>query len=115
MTGAAIVPIGANEGVRRVTLSGRKTVLPGFRARSGEVWARLDRTFLLPFVRNSRTLQAFVCQEFVMSIFLSALGIWLAVNLAIVAALHFKPLRNRRRRLVGYGSLAYVKARRRTA
>jgi hypothetical protein len=48
-----------------------------------------------------------------MSIFLSALGIWLAVNLAIVAALHFKPLRNRRRRLAGYGSLAYAKTRRR--
>jgi hypothetical protein len=49
-----------------------------------------------------------------MSIFLSALGIWLALNLAIVAAMHFKPLRNRRQRLPGFGSPAYARHRRRS-
>jgi hypothetical protein len=45
-----------------------------------------------------------------MSIFLSVLCIWLALNLAIVAAMHFKPLRARRfRRLPQYGSLALAR------
>ena len=38
-----------------------------------------------------------------MSILLSALGSWFAINLAIVAAMHFKPLGARLRRWPGPG------------
>jgi hypothetical protein len=36
-----------------------------------------------------------------MSMLLWVLGIWFALNVAIVSAMHFKPLRARRRRLAG--------------
>lgn len=75
-------------------------------------FGRLDTS--APIRAELKGLTGVFPQEFVMSLFLSTLGIWIAVNLAIVAALHFKPLRNRRRRLAGYGSLAYAKPRRRT-
>jgi len=79
----------------------------------GEVRASGRSGESAPIRAELNGLTGVLLQEFVMSIFLSALGIWLAINLAIVAALHFKPLRNRRRRLAGFGSLAYAKARRR--
>jgi hypothetical protein len=49
-----------------------------------------------------------------MSIFLSVLCIWLALNVVIVAALYFKPLRaaGRRRRLREYDALAFARHRR---
>lgn len=40
---------------------------------------------------------AFPSREFVMGILLSTLGIWLAFNLVIIAAMHLKPLRDERR------------------
>ena len=43
--------------------------------------------------RNSIHLPAFLYWEFVMRTFLWLLGGWFALNLAIVAALHFRPLR----------------------
>jgi hypothetical protein len=44
---------------------------------------------------------------------LFSLAAWLAVNLAIVAALHFKPLRARRLRWPRPGTLAFARPRRR--
>jgi len=52
-------------------------------------------------------------QEFVMSILLSALATWLAVNLAIVAALYFKPFGARLQRWPKPGPLAFARPRRR--
>jgi hypothetical protein len=46
-----------------------------------------------------------------MSILLSVLCVYLALNVAIIAALHFKPLRARRR-LSEYGSLALARHQR---
>jgi hypothetical protein len=46
-----------------------------------------------------------------MSIFLAVLCIWLALNLVIVAAMHFKPLRARRLR-PSPGLLAFARHRR---
>ena len=48
-----------------------------------------------------------------MSILLSALGSWLAINLAIVAAMHFKPFGARLRRWPGPGPVAFARPRRR--
>jgi hypothetical protein len=48
-----------------------------------------------------------------MSIFLPVLGVWIALNLAIVAAMHFKPLRTRRHHSDAQGSLAFARHRRR--
>ncbi|HVI77956.1 MAG TPA: hypothetical protein VM715_07300 [Candidatus Acidoferrum sp.] len=48
-----------------------------------------------------------------MSIFLSALAIWLAVNVAIVAALHFKPFGARLQRWPRPGPLAFARPGRR--
>jgi hypothetical protein len=48
-----------------------------------------------------------------MSILLSVLCGWLVLNVAIVAALHFKPLRARRlRRAPQYGPVAFARDRR---
>ena len=48
-----------------------------------------------------------------MSILFSALAAWLAINLAIVAALHFKPLRARLRRWPRPATLVFARPRRR--
>jgi hypothetical protein len=48
-----------------------------------------------------------------MSTFLSMLGIWIALNVAIVAAMHFKPLRARHRRPAAHDTLAFARQRRR--
>jgi hypothetical protein len=48
-----------------------------------------------------------------MSILLSALAIWLAVNVAIVAALHFKPFGARLQRWPRPGPLAFARPGRR--
>jgi hypothetical protein len=48
-----------------------------------------------------------------MSLLLWVLGIWIAFNVAIVAAMHFKPLRARRRRAAATEALAFARQRRR--
>lgn len=49
-----------------------------------------------------------------MSFFLWMLGGWVVLNLAVVAVMHFKPLRPRRHwRSPRYGSLAIARHRRR--
>ena len=48
-----------------------------------------------------------------MSMLLWVLGAWIALNVAIVAALHFKPLRARRRRLAVHDTPAFARYRRR--
>ena len=48
-----------------------------------------------------------------MSILLSALATWLAVNVAIVAALYFKPFGVRLQRWARPGPLAFAQPRRR--
>ena len=48
-----------------------------------------------------------------MSILLSALATWLAVNVAIVAALYFKPFGARLQRWPKPGPLAFARPRRR--
>ena len=65
-------------------------------------------------VRSPNYSPALLYREFVMSIFLSVLCIWLALNVVIVAALYFKPLRaaRRRRRLREYDALAFSRHRR---
>jgi hypothetical protein len=62
---------------------------------------------------NPSQLPGVLNRQFVMSILLTVLGIWIALNLAIVAAMHFKPLRPRRRRSEARGSLAFARHRRR--
>jgi len=49
-----------------------------------------------------------------MSMVLWVLGAWIALNVAIVAALHFKPLRAApRRRLAAHDTQAFARQRRR--
>jgi hypothetical protein len=63
--------------------------------------------------RNLSCSRGFPCGRFVMSILLSVFGAWLIFNLAVLAALQFKPLRARVfRRSPHYGSMAIVRHRR---